>query len=100
MRAAIVDFQQRLWQILWLDHFARAQKNGALDYVLQFAYVAWPIVRAQQCTHLGRNSLNAALAFLAVNGGKITRQQLNIFATISEWRHDHCHDVESIIKIL
>ena len=74
----------------WIDHAAFAgQRDGALDFILQFSYIAWPIERQQgrQCRLIQANDpfMLTFLCFIEEPLG----QHGNVFGALSQRRNSN-----------
>ena len=96
-RHRVQDF---LGQIFGQNDIRRSEDQSPLDGVLQFAYVARPIVAHQAGLRCRRQRLALGLAFARDLVDEIVRQHRDVFAAFAERRHAERDHLQAIVEIL
>src|SRR5688500_7897757 len=88
-----------VWQVTRSDLVAFRHNDGAVDRVLQFAYVAGPVVLDQTLQRsLTQRSLRQFIT-LRGHAQELVRQQRDVFATIAQRRNIHRNNSQAIEEI-
>src|ERR1700761_5222493 len=85
--------------IVDLELFRFAHDHRTLDDVLQLAHISWPWIRLQVIERSRVYALKCLAGFLCVAFDEILDQLWNILAPLSQWRHFHRENVQTIKEI-
>src|SRR5215467_8085967 len=87
-------------------HVDRAQdgfvleNHGALDGVLEFANVAWPIVCEQKTAGLGADAANRFLELAVIPVDEEVDEGKNVLSALAQRRDENGDDGEAVIEVL
>jgi hypothetical protein len=84
---------------LQIERWTRGHNHGTLDYVLQFAYVARPIVALQKLHYLIGDAIDRLALLLSEPLHEVFYQQRDIILAFPQWGKEDGEDIEPVIQI-
>src|SRR5580704_16757262 len=82
------------------DYVFTAQDDIALDQVLEFADVSWPMIFVQHGHEVEREGAGAAVVFAVVIFEEVVNERLDVATALAEWRHAQIDHVDAVVQIL
>src|ERR1017187_3955015 len=101
-RSAPAHNRSRLAHKLVHRYFERAslgQDDGPLEYILQFADVARPVIVRECIQNRGRNQIDVATHALRMFLDKVAREQRYVFTALSQWWNLQGENMQPVVEI-
>src|SRR5437867_73241 len=99
----IADRERRLADLLRQVRYfylALAERDGALNRVLQFTHVAAPVVIDEPLHGFVADGLFSRAERARVLPGEVAHQEWNIFAPFAQRRHSEANDAQAVVEIV
>src|SRR5580700_291599 len=91
--------RESIREILGKNEIGRADNDGALDGVFEFANVAGPIVLGEAGTGSGRESADFAIRAGRITRDKVIGEERDVFGMLTQGGHGDGNDVEAIEEV-